>query len=277
MNNLQGDSSSGQIVTGLIVVAIIFILMFVLELLGTSIMSAQTRFQTLIPYTVDSQQMQMTIYQNINVYPNAIPVLPSINERSGIEFAYSFYILVLPSTFEGTQSFKHVFHKGYAFAWPLMGPGVFMRGDTNAMRVVMNTYKNPYTYVDIHNIPINKWVHVVLNCIDRGMDVYINGSLANRISFKDTMPYQNYEDIILFSPTSSTILGQGGTPTSLGGGDFVFAGAFNGYLSKLTYTRYGLSPIEIQNLMSSGASPIKQNTNIQLPPYTSDDWWTTQN
>lgn len=276
MNNLQSDSSSGQIVTGLLVVTIIFILMFVLELLGTSIMSAQSRFQTLIPYTVDSQQMQMTIYQNVQLYPNAIPVLPSINERSGIEFAYSFYILVLPSTFDGTKSFKHVFHKGYAFPWPLMGPGVFMRSDTNAMRVIMNTYKNPNTYVDINNIPINKWVHVVLNCIDRGMDVHVNGTLANRISFKDTLPYQNYEDIVLFSPTSSTILGQGGSPTSLGGGDFVLAGAFNGYLSKLTYTRYALSPIEIQNLMNSGPSAIKQNTNVQLPPYTSDDWWTDQ-
>jgi hypothetical protein len=108
------------------------------------------------------------------------------------------------------------------------------------------------------------------------MDVHVNGTLANRISFKDTLPYQNYQDIILFSPTSSTILGQGGNPTSLGGGNFVLAGAFNGYLSKLTYTRYALSPIEIQNLMNIGPSPIKQNTNVQLPPYTSDNWWTDQ-
>jgi hypothetical protein len=277
MNNLQGDSSSGQIVTGLIFVTIIFVLMFVLELLGTSIISGQSRFQTLVPSTVDSQQMLITIYQNPKIYPNAIPVLPSINERSGIEFAYSFFIMVLPSTFDGTKSFKHVFHKGYSFPWPLMGPGVFMKADTNAMRVIMNTYKNPNTYVDINNIPINKWVHVVLNCIDKGMDVHINGALANRISFKDTIPYQNYEDIYLFSPVNSTILGQGGTPTSLGGGDFVLSGAFSGYFSKLIYTRYALSPIEIQNLMNSGPSAIKQNTNLQLPPSTSDDWWTDQN
>jgi hypothetical protein len=275
MNNQSGDSS-GQIVTGLLIVAVIFATMFVLELLGTTIMAAQSRYQTLLPYTVDSQQTQMTIYQNPKLYPNAVPILPSVNERSGIEFAYSFYILVLPSTFDGSHSFKHVFHKGYPFAWPLMGPGVFMKGDTNTMRVIMNTYANPNTYVDIHNIPINKWVHVVLNCIDKGMDIYVNGTLANRISFKDTLPYQNYEDIILFSPTSSTILGQGGNPTSLDGDSFVFAGAFNGYLSKLTYVRYALSPIEIQNLMNSGPSAVKQNTNLQLPPYTSDDWWTDQ-
>jgi hypothetical protein len=272
----QGDPSSGQIVTGLIVVAVIFIVMFVLELLGTTIQSAQKRFQTLIPYTVDSQQQQLTIYQNAELYPTAQPVLPSVNERSGIEFAYSFYILVLPSTFDGSHSFKHVFHKGYAFPWPLMGPGVFMKCDTNTMRIVMNTYKNPFTHVDITNIPINKWVHVVLNCIDRGMDIYMNGTLANRMSFKDTLPYQNYEDIILFSPVNSTLLGQGGNPTSLGGETFNLAGAFNGYFSRLTYTRYALSPIEIQNLMNTGPSPIKQNTNLQLPPYTSDDWWTDQ-
>jgi hypothetical protein len=210
----------------------------------------------------------------------------SDNQMTGIEFSYSGFIYISDDTQDstGTAGWKTIFYKGYETGpFPLCAPGVFVSNTSNTsdnkgpvLRVVMNTYKNPFTHVDITNIPINKWVHVVLNCIDRGMDIYMNGTLANRMSFKDTLPYQNYEDIILFSPVNSTLLGQGGNPTSLGGETFNLAGAFNGYFSRLTYTRYALSPIEIQNLMNTGPSPIKQNTNLQLPPYTSDDWWTDQ-
>ena len=272
----QSSTPSGQIVYGLMMIIIAFIAGFILELLYKTTTKNANRFMTLLDYTAGSEDMPITIRQDLSKYPDAKPIGLSMNERTGIEFAYSFYIYVQPSTFTGEAKLKHVFHKGFACPWPLMGPGVFMKGDTNTMRVFMNTYKNPYTYVDVRNIPVDKWVHVVLNCYKSGLDIFVNGNLATRLPFKDTVPYQNFQDIILFSSarwnsfrgTQISAIGEGNT--------FEIDGAFKGYLSNLIYTRYALSVTEIQTLMAAGASTKMRQKSMDKPPYLADDWWANQ-
>ena len=236
----------------------------------------QNRFQTLVDYTASSEDMSLTIYQDASKYPNAKPIGLSMNERTGIEFAYSFYLYVVPATFDGQATFKHVFHKGYGFPWPLMAPGVFLKGEENTMRVVMNTYANPYTYADVKNIPVQKWLHVTLNCMKGGLDIFVNGMLASRISFTDTLPYQNFQDLILFSNANSSTLGNAGVPSALGEEKFPIAGTFKGFLSNLKYARYALSVNEIQSLMKAGPSAKRVEKNMELPPYLADDWWANQ-
>ena len=281
--NLRGspsysDNSSGQIVSGIGFVGLIFVLCLTSEVLYKSIVQAKNRFQTLIDYTAESQDMTLTIHQDASVYADAKTISLSVNERTGIEFSYSFYIYILPGTFDSTDSstFKHVFHKGYGFPWPLMGPGVFMNASTNTMRVIMNTYANPYTYVDIKNVPIQKWVHVVLNCINNGLDVFINGNLANRVSFDNTLPYQNFQDLVLFSNISSNILGNADIPVALNGEQFSLSGSFSGSLSNLIYARYALSISEVQNLMTRGPSTKAATKIMERPPYLANDWWAYQ-
>jgi hypothetical protein len=277
----QSQSPSGQIVYGLMIVAITFVVGFVVELLYKTTATNANRFMTLMDYTAGSEDMPITIRQDLSKYPDAKPIGLSMNERTGIEFAYSFYIYVQPSTFSGEASLKHVFHKGFACPWPLMGPGVFMRGDTNTMRIFMNTYKNPYTYVDVRNIPVDKWVHVVLNCYKSGLDVFVNGNLATRLPFKDTIPYQNFQDIILFSTAHWNSFRGSSMPSIEAANNntnetFAIDGAFRGYVSNLIYTRYALSVTEIQTLMSAGASTKMRQKSMDKPPYLADDWWANQ-
>jgi hypothetical protein len=245
--------------------------MFTVELLYATTMDARSRFQTLLDYTAGAEDMTLTIHQDASKYNDAKPIGLSMNERTGIEFGYSFYIFINPATFTGSTSFKHVFHKGYASPWPLMAPGVFLHGDVNTMRVVMNTYKNPYTYADVKNIPVEKWVHVVLNNYKGGLDIFINGNLSNRISFKDTLPYQNFQDIVIFSNTNNNTL----TTSSIAvlDSNFELEGSFKGLLSNLTYARYALSMNEIQRLMAAGPSTKVKQKNLDKPPYLGDDWW----
>lgn len=259
------------------IVAITFVVGFTVEVLYRSTADAANRFQTLLGYTAGSEDMTIAIRQDASKYRDAIPIGLSVNERTGIEFAYSFYMYVFPTTFSGNAVYKHVFHKGFGCPWPLMAPGVFLRGDTNTMRVIMNTYKNPYTHVDITNIPVQKWFHVVLNCSKGGLDVFINGTLANRIKFRDTLPYQNFQDIVLFSNANyNSFRGANGQIPSLGGEDFQIEGSFKGYLSNLMYARYALSVNEIQTLLNAGPSTkVKQKT-MEKPPYLADDWWANQ-
>lgn len=260
--------TAAGIITGLVIT------LFVVEAVIMSSRSVGTRYKTLMNYTADAEQSAIVIHQDLSKYPKAMPIGLSENERTGIEFAYSFYLYVHPSTFDGQMDhFKHVFHKGYSCPWPLMGPGVFLNAGTNTMRVVMSTYKNPMTYVDITNLPVSKWVHVVLNAYRGGLDVFINGNLANRISFKDTVPYQNFGDIILFSAANYSY------PTANYAclkDNFYVRGTFKGMLSNLTYARYALSVGEIQGLLQKGPSSEIQKPVMQKPPYLADDWWAGQ-
>jgi hypothetical protein len=268
----SGSSPSGEIVTALLTVSILFMVLFTVELLYRTTMDARNRFQTLMDYTAAAEDMPLVIHQDSSKYTDAKTIGLSMNERTGIEFSYSFYLYINPATFSGNKTFKHVFHKGYATPWPLMAPGVFLHSDTNTMRVVMNTYKNPYTYADVKNIPVQKWFHVVLNSYKGGLDIFVNGNLANRISFTDTVPYQNFQDIVIFSNANINTL-RGSSIPALNGEDFQFEGAFKGYLSNLTYARYALSVNEIQRLLNAGPSSKLKQKQMDKPPYLADDWW----
>ena len=270
--SLTNAGASGQLVTGFLIVTLTFMLAFTIELVYTTTMNARNRFQTLLDYTAAAEDMTISIHQDASKYTDAKPIGLSMNERTGIEFGYSFYLYVNPATFTGATTFKHVFHKGYTSPWPLMAPGVFLHGDTNTMRVIMNTYKNPYTYADVKNIPVQKWFHVVLNSYKGGLDIFVNGNLANRITFKDTLPYQNFQDVVIFSNTHINSLRGSGIP-SLNGEDFQIDGSFKGYLSNLTYARYALSVTEIQSLMAKGPSSVLKQKSMDKPPYMADDWW----
>ena len=269
-------SKGAQILTSIILLVIIFTATFVVDLLYNMATDKSLRFKTLMAYTAGSDENIPPIRQDLSKYSDAIPIGLSVNERTGIEFSYSFYLLVNSSNFTGDDTLRHVFHKGYSSPWPLMGPGVFIRGSTNTMRIFMNTYKNPYTYVDIKNIPVGKWFHVVINCFKGGLDIYVNGNLANRISFKDTIPYQNFQDVIFFSKGHYSGIKSPQVAAISDGEGINMDGSFQGLLSKLKYARYALSVAEIQKLMSEGPSTERRTVVQEMPPYMADSWWADQ-
>jgi hypothetical protein len=154
-----------------------------------------------------------------------------------------------------------------------MGPGVFVKGDSNSLRVVMNTYKNPYTYVDVENIPVRKWFHVVVLCRKNSLEVYINGNLRKKLPFEGSLPYQNFQNLILFNPLKMIIRKE---PTHAGlKEDIRFDGPFRGSLSNLIYLSYAASFTEIQALMTKGVSSKIAKQTTDVPPYLVDTYWTT--
>jgi hypothetical protein len=262
----------GQMLTGVIAVIVILLVAFSAEMIYVIIMNSRNRFQTHVGSTASASDSTIVIHQDQSKFTDAKPIGVSVNERTGIEFAYSSYLFIAPTTFTGNDVYKHVFHKGFSNPWPLMGPGVFVNGATNTLRIVMNTYKNPFTYADVPNVPVNKWFHLVLNCYKKGLDIFINGTLANRISFHDTIPYQNFQDIVIFSNSKSNTL-NGSTIPALNDQNFHIEGSMDGSISNLIYARYALSVNEIQNLMTSGPSMQIKKKEQDKPPYLAADWW----
>lgn len=273
VDTVSGKTPVGEILLGTLLILITVTLFFTSEGIYTASKTMSTRFQHLMNYTANADEKALVIHQDSSKFADAKQILPSNNEPSGSEFAYSFYLYVNSTTFDtGSDVLHHVWHKGYGCVWPLMGPGVFIKGSTNAMRIVMNTYENPYAFVDVANIPIRKWFHVVLNCRQGGLEVHINGNLVNKLRFENTLPYLNYQDIILFSGANFTLNSQ--TP-ALNGKALQVSGAFKGMMSQFIYTRYAISFTEIQTLYHAGPSKQIKTSAQELPPYLADTWWTS--
>ena len=268
------NSTGYEIMIGLLIVAIAVGVFFLAEGLYKGIDTLGDRYVKLMDYTVSADDKSLVIHQDIGKYPDAKPILFSENEPSGVEFAYSFFMYINPNTFTGTAKFHHVWHKGMGCIWPLMGPAVLVHSNNNALRILMNTTENPYTYVDVMNIPVSKWFHVVLNCRKNAMEVYINGNLTNKIRFGNGVPYQNFQDIVLFSNTNY-VLRNTSAPALGEETSFELEGTFKGWLSELIYTRYSLSFIEINRLLNAGPSQKVNQKSMDKPPYFSDNWWMT--
>lgn len=269
---LLGKGFFQQLVLVLVILTILFFIFATLEYLFLSYQSIGSRALELVPETVTAEDEQITIVQNpFEKKSKTLPV--SDNERSGIEFSYSFYLFVNPSTFTGEDVLFHVFHKGYSGNMRLMGPAVFVRGSSNSLRVFMNTYKDPFnTYLDIENIPVRKWFHVVVLCRKNSLEVYINGNLRKKLAFGDSLPYQNFQNLILFSPLKFSMFKSQFVGLRE---DLRVQGAFRGNLSNLFYFPYALSFTEIQGLMNLGVSSKTRKSSADIPPYLVDTYWTT--
>jgi len=199
---------------------------------------------------------------------DSIPILRSVNEREGLEFTWSVWLYVEKIgdiKNPNDSSYRHIFNKGdyqniqSATNWngtnvtgmnfPNNSPGMYLSPKKNTIVVVMNTFDNVIENVEINDIPINKWINVVLRCQGRKMDSYINGTIVNRHVF-NAVPKQNYGDVWV---------------TQRGG--------FEGMLSSLRYFSYALTGIEIENLVKSGPNMTADESLRTFPPYLSLRWF----
>ena len=256
--------------------------------------------------SIESGWEQLKRYQNmaVDMYPASVsdsqifkqdpksgfPLLePSKDERNGAEYSYACYINIDPDTFDSSSDgkMKHIFHKGSANAYPLVAPGVFLRTDTNTLRIYHNSTKSWGNYIDIPNIPIQKWVHLVVSLKGNFLDVYINGNLANRMVFSD-VPKLNFSDFYLLADikTAKTTkdCDKTTTTTTEGPGNTILTnGAMKGFVSNMKYFAYALSYTQIDQLVKQG--PImkkyisqKQKSKELLYKYAemTDDWATSE-
>ena len=202
---------------------------------------------------------------------DAIPILRSVNEREGLEFTWSVWLFIekigdpASSAFPNDTRLRHIFNKGdYQNAggrtswedsningmnFPNNGPGMYLSQKENKIVVVMNTYNDVIEQVEIKDVPINKWINVVLRCKGRDMDTYVNGTIVNRHVF-NSVPRQNYGDVWV---------------TQRGG--------FDGMLSSLRYFSHALTGVEIENLVKSGPNLTADDSLKIFPPYLALRWF----
>jgi hypothetical protein len=121
------------ILATVLVIAVYITLMFV-EIAYKYIKRMSMDRTDLLPNTYMMDNKSIVIPQNPNLKESKVANL-SQNERTGIEFTYSFYLNIQSSTFRQEYGLLHLFHKGYANQFPLLAPGVYLRSDKNTLRV----------------------------------------------------------------------------------------------------------------------------------------------
>jgi hypothetical protein len=271
-SSLNSGGIGSQILYGLTLVVVVYLVLLFIELLYNYVNRMSLNKTALLPYTYSTDTKTIVIPQNPNV-AGAKPVHLSSNENSGIEFSYSFYLYVNPASFRQELGLLHLFHKGYSSQFPLLAPGVYMRSDKNTLRVYMNTYRTWNNFVEVDNIPVNKWVHIVIVCKNNSLEIFINGNLKKKLSFDGFAPYQNYQDIVCFSQRRINL--KKATIPSVDQDGFNVFGNVKGLLSKLDYYSYALCYSEIQQIMNEGPSK-KMDSSVNMtdtPPYLDDTWW----
>jgi hypothetical protein len=158
-----------------------------------------------------------------------------------------------------------------------MGPGVFLNAKDNTMRIYMNSINNVSgQYVEVPNIPVGKWFHCVLTEKGQNMDVYINGNIAVRHTFKE-IPRVNFGNLYVFpNVTERDYIGTDKL-TNTTETIKILEDPMQGMISRVKYYAYAISFSQIDALYGEGASKKIESTSYdQSPPYLHDSWWVTR-
>jgi hypothetical protein len=192
----------------------------------------------------------------------AITIDRSVNASEGIEFTWSVWIFIDDLTYN-SGNYRCVFYKGNDYSknpneeaqglnFPNNAPGLYILPNTNALVVMMNTYNVINEEIIVNDIPLNKWVNVIIRCQNNTLDVYINGTIVKSHHLHG-VPKQNYGDVYI-APN----------------------GGFSGYISNLWYYNYALGTNEISKLIDSGANTTMKSSggiNLKTPDYLSLRWY----
>ena len=187
------------------------------------------------PHLIDGMvnASQMIIFKQDPGNNDAKTIYRSVNATDGIEFTWSVWIFI-DNLQTNTGIYKHIFSKGNSslkengLIYPNNAPGLYIAPNTNALVVMMNTFNVINEEIVIPDIPLNKWVNVIIRCKNTTLDVYINGTIARSINLVG-VPKQNYGDVYV-----------------------AMNGGFAGNISNLWYYNYALGTAAIQTVAENG-------------------------
>jgi hypothetical protein len=205
------------------------------------------------PHLIDGMvdATQMIVFEQDPSNNGAVTIYRSVNENDGIEFTWSVWLFINNLELsKNTTTYKHIFSKGNSdlnnrgVVNPNNAPGLYIAPNSNTLVVMMNTFNVINEEIEIPDIPLNKWVNVIIRCQNTTLDVYVNGTIARSINLVG-IPKQNYGNVYV----------------GMNGG-------FNGYISNLWYHNYALGTAEIQKIseygpntkmIGSGSSSMESN------------------
>ena len=281
-NNLSGTTQkfaeANSTISKVVFILFMIILFGLLMRLGMFLLSY---FMTPSKNPIVVKGMRPTTNGKIyNVNPNESdpkPVLRSINEDQGMEFTWSSWFWMDSIDYSDTTTKKRIFSKGHNNARGqqnkfdesnsridlMNSPGLYAHGDKNSIDIVLNTFNKNINAtmsdiiqtIQIDNIPVQKWVNIIIRIQNNTIDVYVNGTLTERKNL-EVVPKQNYGNIYV--------------------GDRI--NGMNGYISSLRYFNHAIGAAQIQDILYQGPSLKMEGDdwNDTQPPYLAMRWYFDQ-
>ena len=227
-------TESTSVITKLAFFLIVLFAFIILMRAGISVLSYLLK-PTDSPHLIDGMvdATQMIVFPQDPNASGAKTIYRSVNAHDGLEFTWSVWIFI-DNLQQNGGSYRHIFSKGNSdmgdngMIQPNNAPGLYIAPNTNALVIVMNTYNVINEETLIPDIPLNKWINVIIRCQNTTLDVYINGIISRSIHLLG-VPKQNYGDVYV-----------------------AMNGGFDGNVSNLWYYNYALSTMEIQRIASKG-------------------------
>lgn len=257
---LDSNSLVAQ-VAFLLLVLFVFIILLRLGISLLGYFLSPSGSPKLIDGMVDAKQL-IVIPQDPEL-DNSITINRSVNANEGIEFSWSVWIFIDDLTYN-TGRYRCVFYKGNDYAknpnneeiqglnFPNNAPGMYIAPNSNSLIIMMNTFNVINEEIRIDDIPLNKWVNVIIRCQNNTLDVYINGTIVKSHHLHG-VPKQNYGDVYVAAN-----------------------GGFSGYISNLWYYDYALGTSEISKIVNKGANTYMRGSNgleLKKPNYLSLRWF----
>ena len=254
-----------------ILVVIIFILLLSLGIMFLNYLFSQSNNPYLIKGMNDGNN-SYTIPQDPN-NSDTILVKRSNNQQSGMEFTWSIWLYINElNSGEDYQKFQHIFNKGndtydtQGIANVSNGPGLYLKQrvdesnpNTASIFVIMDSkngeFNNQNNSLEIEDIPIKKWVNVIIRMKNTVLEVYINGVVSGRLQFQN-VPIQNFYDVNVCKN-----------------------GGINGKISNLRYFQEALNIFDINNIVSAGPDLSQFKFNVKTMntySYLSNLWYTSK-
>ena len=211
----------------------------------------------------------VNIPQDPSLY-NSIPIMRSVNQTKGMEFTWSIWMYIDDFNNYKKEEYKHVFHKGNdnviqeegdfkGKVSPINAPGLYITPHVNNLEIVMNTFDEINDNIVIKDIPIHKWINVIIRLNhQQQLDVYINGVLTKRHKLKG-VARQNYGNVY----------------SSMNGG-------FSGYTSDLRYFDNAIGLGKINEIVRMGpnlkiySSGTGNDITTSKPQYLATKWYFTE-
>lgn len=241
--------------TFVLLVLFVFIILFRLGVSLVAWLTEPRQSPKLINGMIDAKQ-GITFVQDPS-YNGAVTIYRSNNANEGIEFTWSVWIFIDDLQYMEGQ-YRTIFYKGNnnvsstGLNFPNNAPGLYISPHSNSLIVIMNSYDVINEEIVIPDIPLNKWVNIIVRCQNTTLDVYINGIITRSIHLLG-VPKQNYGDVYV-----------------------AMNGGFSGNISNLWYYNYSLGTAAIQNIVANGPNLklVNSNKSVTKPTdYLSLRWY----
>jgi hypothetical protein len=265
---LGGYSQSNSIVSKFAFILVVLLVFIILLQAGMGVLSwllgpngSPKLLNGMVPGT------ELVVFDQDPNSGSPFTILRSDNQRGGIEFTWSIWMFV--DNDRDHDKYRHVFSKGnpeqYAkkytsftdspektgVMYPNNAPGLYLAPHKNSLLLIMNSFDTIDEEIEIDNIPLNKWLNVVIRVKNKSLDVFVNG-IVTKSKQLATPPKQNYDKVFLH-------LNNG----------------YSGYSSNLWYWNYAVGTNTVNNIVQAGPNTTLTGgaTANKSTDYLSSKWY----